>query len=176
MVAQDHSRTQTSAPARTAVQAQAASRRSPSKKSGKRARAASSPASEEPSLEVQPEPPSPEPDMPQASLAQAPLARAAISPGAFYKSVHEESQAIRQGPSAMELELSDLRKRVTQLERWAEMVESREKMMISKKLATTLQMPKQSLSEDQYWLKCGLDGISYPTVKCAPCPFRACEC
>ena len=80
--------------------------------------------------------------------------------------MHEESRR-QSGPSAEEREMRDMRRRLAQLERWAELVESRERMMISKKMATALQMPKQSQSEDQFWVRCCVDGISFHTVECA---------
>ena len=90
-----------------------------------------------------------------------------ISPARFYRSVRLAEDQRQQGPSEEEKERLQMKRRLALLERWAEEVQAREIMMIRRKLATALQMPKLSQSEDMFWIKTTVEGVSYQTVECA---------
>ena len=86
-----------------------------------------------------------------------------IEPAAFYRAEHarqEETAKVR--PEAV---IAQLQKRVVQLESWIEKQVSKEKMLVRKKLASALQMPKQSQSEEQFMIKVTVENISYRAIQ-----------
>ena len=109
------------------------------------------------------------PDSPKSdsgeSEGKVPTVRRAIPPAAFYKSVREQMRADRAGPSEEEIAAREMKRRLASLERWAAQVQEREITMLRRKMATALQMPKLSQSEDLFWMVCSVENVSYQTAE-----------